>query len=173
MADIVALTKELLGEAIILVDKIFPPEYEEEPAKDEIAASLFPEKYEKYFNKTGIRPSLKYWVAISKGKVVGIVGLYNYVFDLADITWLGWYLVSPKARKHGTGTSLLLFAIEEAKRQGKKRLMVYTTDDPEELYSHHFYRKHGFREIGQNPWGPNPELTEFYFELDLMKAQAE
>lgn len=169
MANIVALTKEWLEETIALADKIFPPEFEEEPAKDEIPASLFPEQYREYLAKTEIKPGLKYWVAADNGKVIGLIGLYNYEFDPDDLVWLGWFLVDPSARKKGIGNRLLLFAIEEAKKRGKKFLKLYSTDDSAELDSHRLYEKYGFRNIGQKPWGPDPKQTELFFELDLTK----
>lgn len=169
------LTADLLEETIKLADEIFPPEYEEEPAKDEIPASLFPDRYREYFAKTGIKPGLKYWVAVESGKVIGLIGLYEHESDLDDLIWLGWFLTDPVSRKKNVGTKLLRFAIQQSWNASKKRLRVYTTDDPDELYSHHFYKKHGFRLVAQKPWKHNPELnlTEFHFELDLTTAQVE
>lgn len=169
------LTPELLGETIRLADEIFSPEYEEKSAKDELPTSLFPDRYQEYFAKIGIKPGLKYWVAVENEKVVGLVGLYEHEIDPEDLIWLGWFLADPVSRRRGVGTQLLRFAIRQAKIWGKKRLRVYTTDDPEELYSHHFYRQHGFRLIKAQPWKHNPELnlTEFQFELDLAMAQIE
>lgn len=173
--EITVLTTDLLEETVKLADEIFPSEYEEEPAKDEIPASLFPEQHQEYLAKTGIKPGLKYWVAIENEKVVGLVGLYEQESDPDDLIWLGWFLTDSTSRKKGVGAKLLRFAIQRARDAGKKGLRVYTTDDPDELYSHHFYRKHGFRLIKTQPWKHNPELdlTEFQFELDLATAQVE
>jgi GNAT superfamily N-acetyltransferase len=170
--EIVGLTKRNLEQAVNLVEKIFPSEYEEEAGKDELPASLNPDAYRDYLERTGITPGLKYWVAVEKGRVIGSVGLYCYKEDQGEADWLGWFCVDEDFRCKGTGTKLLLFAINEAKKHGKEYLRLYTTDDEDELDSHRLYEKYGFKVIETKPWTGRPELnlTEFIYELNL-KAQ--
>lgn len=170
MFRILPLTKERLEEAVKLADDIFPSEYEEEPAKTEIPASLSPDNYRDFFLKTGILPSLRYWVAIDEDdKVVGIVGLYRYEAD-EEAEWLGWYLVAPSARKQGVGTELLQFAAKEARKQGRKFLRLYSTTDPNSFDAHRLFKGFGFRLIEEEAWEPDPRFTKLIFELNL-KAQ--
>ena len=162
------LTKRNLEQAVNLVEKIFPSEYEEEAGKDELPASLNPELYRDYLEKTGITWA-RYWVAEENGKVIGNIGIYTYNDDEDEADWLGWFCVDEDFRNNGIGTKLLLFAIEEAKKRGKDYLRLYTTDDEDELDSHRLYEKYGFKVIGAKPWTAAPELglTEFTYELKL------
>lgn len=170
---IVPLTEERLKEAIGLANKVFPPEKEEEPAKEELTASLFPGELQNFFSRTKIQPGLKYWVAVnSKGKVAGVVGLYNYESDAEDTIWLGWFFVAPRTRRKGIGTELLNFAISEAQKRGKKVLKLYSTTDPEEFCAHRLYGKNGFLLVLQEPWNMDPKLKKLFFELNL-KARIE
>ena len=59
---------------------------------------------------------------------IGVIGLYEVPKNSDDI-WLNWFGVLPKYRKHGFGTQMLLFALETAKKMGKKnfRLFTYST----------------------------------------------
>ena len=59
---------------------------------------------------------------------IGVIGLYEVEENSNDI-WLNWFGVLPKYRKHGFGTQMLLFALETAKKMGKKnfRLFTYST----------------------------------------------
>lgn len=56
---------------------------------------------------------------------VGIVGLYE-IEGSPDDVWLNWFGVLPKYRKHGIGTQMLLFALETAKKIGKKNFRLCT-----------------------------------------------
>lgn len=160
------MTEKVLNEVVSLVATVFPPEYEEEPGTLELPASLNPDAYQDFLKKTQMS-NLKYWVAIDSGKVVGVVGLYCYEEDKKDAVWLGWYCVDRVARKRSTGTELLLFAIEEARKQGKKFLRLYTTTDPAERDAQRIFRRHGFHLIKEGPWEGDPELTKLYYELKL------
>lgn len=151
MVGIEELNEKDLKEASNFVDSLFPSVYEEEPGSLDLSASLFPELYEEYLQKTEIR-NLKYWVAKSAGIIVGIIGLYNYNTDKDCEIWIGWFAVKSEFRKKGIGEKLFRFAVEKAREQGKSILNVYTSNDPEEASGVEFYEDHGFRLIGKEPW---------------------
>ena len=165
------MTQETLDQAVALVTKIFPPEYEEEPGTEELPASLDPDARRAFLAKSGIT-FLQYWVAMRGKKVAGIVGLYCYKQDEVEADWLGWFCVKKSARRKGLGSELLLLAISEAKKRGKNFLRLYTTDDPEEIDAHRMFERYGFKVVGSKPWKAAPELglTEIFYELNL-KAQ--
>jgi GNAT superfamily N-acetyltransferase len=92
--------------------------------------------------------SIKYWVALdSNKKVHGIVGLYTLSYDEKEAYWLGWYLVDPKSRGKGIGKLLLESIIKKSKKQGKKYLRLYTSNDPNEKRANEIYDKLGFTPI--------------------------
>ena len=171
MISIVPLTEERLSEAIALVTEVFPPEYEFEPADEELAASLDPETHQDFLSRTGFRPTLQYWVALEAAAIIGVVGLNEYKKDPDEIVWLGWFCVNERAKRQGVGTKLLRFVIEEAKMRGKKTFRLYSSTDPDELYSHGFFKKFGFRLIHKEPFPGLEELDKLTFELNLTKAQ--
>ncbi len=159
------LSKRTLEPAIKLLNSIF--HYEKEIPQVSLHASLNPEPYRKYLNEWKI-PELRYWVALSKsGKVIGTVGLYSYKKGRKEASWVGWFSVSPKYRKHGIGTKLLDFAIYNAKLTGKKYLRLYTTTNPNELAAHKLYEKTGFVKTGEEP--QKGKDKKIFYRLDLRK----
>lgn len=60
-----------------------------------------------------------------RNKPVGVIGLYEIKGSSDDI-WLNWFGVLSKYRKHGFGTQMLLFALETAKKIGKKNFRLFT-----------------------------------------------
>lgn len=60
-----------------------------------------------------------------KKQPVGVIGLYEIEGSPDDI-WLNWFGVLPCYRKHGFGTQMLLFALETAKKMGKKNFRLFT-----------------------------------------------
>ena len=166
MVEIKKLTKANLREAVRLVCSAFPPEGELESADMELPASLNPVGYKDYLDKTQMT-DLKYWVAISSARLVGVVGIYSYQYEKTNTAWLGWFVVDPGVRNGGIGKDLLHFAIEQARAIGKKSLKVYVVPDEDGDFRS-FYEKKGFKFVGSEPWeGPDEGLTKYYYELDL------
>ena len=75
-------------------------------------------------NKKNSSLPLDYLVYYRKDPV-GVIGLYEIDGSPDDI-WLNWFGVLEKYRKHGFGTQMLLFALETAKKMGKKNLRLFT-----------------------------------------------
>jgi len=160
------LSSGTLEEAKKLVNKVFPLQTEEENSDKWLTFSL--EQREKnqdagreYSNKPG------YWVFLKGKKVVGIIGLYEYGRNAKNVSWLGWFCVDPAFRKRGIGSELLEYAIAAAKKSGKKRLRLYTTNDPNEADAQKLYEKYGFLVTKKNA-GKRGKYTVFHRELVLV-----
>lgn len=163
MVKIEPLSKMKLKETVGLVNEIFLNETEE-PSDEEIPASLEPEKYQDFLSKYQMS-NIRYWLVINDfGKVIGVVGLYCYEFDKNEAFWLGWFCVHPEARRSGIGNTLLRFAINVARAEGKKFLRLYTSTNPNELDSHRLYEKHRLKLTKEEPY-PNGEFKKLYYEL--------
>jgi len=142
--EILILTKKYLNKGVKLVESIF--KYEDESSKREIEASVDEKKFQKYVTEIDrhIR-SLEYFVAVNtKGKCVGIIGMYTLVENYEDTLWLGWYCVHKKHRGRGIGKLLLDFVIDEARERGKKYICIYTSTDSNEAKAQEIYEKYGF-----------------------------
>ena len=74
-------------------------------------------------NKNSILPID--FIVYYRKQPVGIIGLYE-IKDSPDDIWLNWFGVLPKYRTHGFGTQMLLFALETAKKMGKKTFRLFT-----------------------------------------------
>jgi GNAT superfamily N-acetyltransferase len=120
-------------------DKDYPPKW--------LKASLKPEINKELYLEFDIM-SLKYWVALdTNNRVFGIIGLYTLSYDEKEAYWLGWYCVDPKSRGKGVGKLLLNFVISKAKKDGKKWLRLYTSNEPNERRANEIYDKLGFKLI--------------------------
>lgn len=161
MISIEALTKERLSDAINLTKEVFG----ESTAKKDLPASLTPDKYKKYLEKTEIF-NLEYWVAVDGNDILGVIGLYSEENGKEETRWIGWFCVNPLARKRGIGSQLLRFVIEKARMEGRKTLKVYTSDHPTEINSHRLYEKHGFQLFKKRPVG-NTGYMFLYYQLEL------
>jgi ribosomal protein S18 acetylase RimI-like enzyme len=130
-----------LNSVIALRDAVFPSlgNYE----YDTLHASLNPSNYQVH-KKLSIT-DLVYWTAIDTfaQNIAGLIGLYIELDD-PDGIWLGWYCVDNKYRGHKIGSKLLAFAINEAIKQNKKYLHLYTTADEEYATARIQYEKMGF-----------------------------
>jgi len=83
----------------------------------------------------------------SKGKVIGVTGLYSLKYDEKEAYWLGWYCVNPSFRGEGIGRDLLGFIINLSKMDNKKWLRLYTSKDPNEKRANEIYNKLGFKPL--------------------------
>ncbi|MGG5460449.1 GNAT family N-acetyltransferase [Clostridium sp. B9] len=141
---IIPLSKKYYKKASKLVDSVFFDE-DYTPSK-ELKASLskkYLKKFQKHHDSDVL--SLKYYIAIDNLKsIIGIIGLYTIKNDSKDNIWLGWYCVSPDYRGKKIGKTLLEFAIEEAKRQGKKYLYLYTSTESKEAVAQKIYDINNF-----------------------------
>ncbi|MBI5803895.1 GNAT family N-acetyltransferase [Candidatus Pacearchaeota archaeon] len=144
---IISLNKKNVDEASSLLLDVFHSEKKDidYPPKW-LKASLNPEKNKKLYAKFDVK-YLRYWVAVSEKKVVGIVGLYTHAYGEKESYWLGWYCVSPEFRGRGVGKALLEFAIDKSRKAGKKWLRLYTSNDPGEKRANQIYDKLGFAPI--------------------------
>ncbi|MEO2068133.1 MAG: N-acetyltransferase [Desulfurobacteriaceae bacterium] len=81
-----------------------------------------------------------FWVYEKEGKVLGTCALTIFWNDLAEIRSLA---VDPNHLKKGIGTTLVKYALEEAKDFGISRVFTLT-------YQVKFFEKLGFRVIDKN-----------------------
>lgn len=134
------LTKEDLEETLELTNSVFT--YEAGLKWPQIAyrASL---GYKKEQQRIKGIDMCRYWVEKDK-QILGTIGLYHQKEDSPHKGWLGWFCVSPKARRNGIGRKLLNFAIEESQRLGYKELWLYTSRSPEEIAAQFLYEKMSF-----------------------------
>lgn len=64
-----------------------------------------------------------HWVAEDAGQIVGTLALYFPEFDNRDNVDME-LAVRPESRRHGIGTTLLRTAVDETRREGRKRIIV-------------------------------------------------
>ena len=108
-------------EAIEVQRTIFP----EEDGLVNILASLDRELFEK---ETGLHypdDHIKYYLAYSNNKPVGITGLYYQPGDQEEM-WLAWFGVIAEYRGLGYGTSILEWSMNKVLSVGRKTLRLYT-----------------------------------------------
>lgn len=107
-------------EAIELQRKIFP-----EDGLLNILASLDRDLFQK---ETGIQypdDHVKYYLAYLSGHPIGITGLYYQPGDTEEM-WVAWFGVLSEYRNQGYGSSILNWTMDEALRQGRKTIRLYT-----------------------------------------------
>ncbi len=71
------------------------------------------------------RKEIIYWLVYKDNKPIGISGLYSY-HEYPEDAWLGWFGVLPEERKRGYGSDIFDFFEKYAKKQGYKRIRLYT-----------------------------------------------
>ena len=144
------LSKKTLKQTNSLLIKIFensPKDYDYPPKW--LKASINKKSSKELFSKFDVT-YFKYWVAIDKSKVVGVIGLYSLAVDKHNTLWTGWFGVSPKSRGKGIGTKLLDFIIQKSRRANKKFLRLYTSDSLIESDAQKLYDKVGFKRISKD-----------------------
>lgn len=96
-------------------------------------------------------------VAEVDSRVVGFATFHRRTPDEAQLSWLG---VRPEWQGRGVGSRLLAGVEHILRRQGVRRLYVFTVDetvdDPAFAYTRRFYERHGFHPVGRwpNAFGP-------------------
>jgi GNAT superfamily N-acetyltransferase len=120
------------------------------------------------------RPGLHYdgstgWFRVIEdgdGRVIGCVGLTDNGGGTFELHRL---YVLASARRSGAGSALLRWVIEEARRRGAQRLILFSDVHFED--AHRLYRRHGFRctrfRYAPDPW----QSREWGFELDLGRCE--
>lgn len=139
---IVPLSRKTLENAKVLANKCFPVQMENESSDGLLEASLGMRDV-KSVDPKGV--FIKYWVVATGKKVVGLVGLYGEKKKIKNEYWLAHFCVHPKFRLRGIGTALIDFATKKARADGKKRLVLYTTNSRLERAAQFLYDKKGFR----------------------------
>ena len=140
------LSKKTLAKACKLTLRVFHSDINDDDYPPKwLKASLDYQKNKKFDLDV---KDLVYWAALDdKDKVVGIVGIYTLKYDEKEAYWLGWYCVDLKSRRKGIGRLLLNFVIAKAKKDGKKWLRLYTSNEPNEKRANEIYDKLGFKPI--------------------------
>jgi GNAT superfamily N-acetyltransferase len=130
---IILLSKELLNNAIALIEAVFPYKPDQKTAKWSFRDSLKQPNSDQ-----------QYWLAANPHEeIVGVTGLYHDYND-KSVAWLGWFGVHPQHRRHGLGSMLLEFSVSEATKRGFSVLKLYSSFDENERAAHCLYRKYGF-----------------------------
>jgi GNAT superfamily N-acetyltransferase len=138
------LSQERLEQALLLVKKCFPDEYES--AEVAYKESLGTDHYNSLWTTY-----LQYWVVIDKDtdKIVALTGLYQDFEQAGDEVWLGWFCVDPDQRRRGLGRETLKWTIDFAKSQGYKYLRLWTSDHPDEAPAQALFESMGLKAFRQ------------------------
>jgi len=159
------LSKKTLESAERLARAVFPEQLPDEDTDFWLPASL-----DGSYRKASPWPDciwVKYWVAVEKGKVIGITGLYKTKKDWREAYWLSWFMVDPEYRGRGIGSRLVDMMIMKARADGKKFLRLYTSPlDPVQRAAQKLYAKKGFHKTGSEYW-KGKKYKVAYKELKL------
>lgn len=150
---IVPLTKENLPQAIAAAKDGFSYGWPVlNPAKD-FRASLDPIKNAARVSMDPkVEMNARYWVAMdNQGKVVGTTGLYETMPDQGKAYWLGWMSVPRAYQGQGIGKKLVDFSVEQAQKEGREYLRLYTSTSRGESAAQILYERKGFHIMGREP----------------------
>lgn len=150
---IVPLTKENLPKAIAAAKDGFHYGWPVlNPAKD-FRASLDPIKNAARVSfDPKVEMNARYWVAMdNQGRVVGTTGLYETMQDQGKAYWLGWMSVPRAYQGQGIGKKLVDFSVEEAQKDGREYLRLYTSTSRGESAAQMLYERQGFKIMGREP----------------------
>lgn len=145
--QIQSLDKQYLDETIILLNRIFPEQDEEENVDTCFRASLDYEAYSSVLQRWKI-PKLEYFIALQDGKVVGTSGIYEMLDD-PQSAWVGWTSVAPEYRRQGIGKQLILHTMHVAKSRNYTILKLHTVDIDSQKNAHALYESVGFKFISR------------------------
>lgn len=150
---IVPLTRENLPKAIAAAKDGFHYGWPVlNPAKD-FKAALDPIKNA---SRVSLDPKVemnaRYWVAMdNQGRVVGTTGLYETMQDQGKAYWLGWMSVPRAYQGQGIGKKLVDFSVEQAQKDGREYLRLYTSTSHGESAAQLLYERQGFKIMGREP----------------------
>jgi len=88
--------------------------------------------------------SVRCWTALGAGgPVSGLASLYSYQSH-PDEVWLAWFGLLPEVRGHGAGAQFLDWLIDRTRKEGRRTLRLWTTDESEYAVAMRLYLNHGF-----------------------------
>ncbi len=104
-------------------------------------------------------PRERIWLAEQGGRLVGCVAIVaaeeeGVAAEHGGVAQLRWYLVDPAARGRGLGTLLLREAVDFARAQGYRRVILWTVSAL--VDAARLYRAAGFERVEERPgrhWG--------------------
>jgi len=163
---IVDLTRERLEETVSLLQRVFSYyKYSEEDFKASFEIALGIKSLEEALSKTekhpdeikeaerrleelraGVIHSDTYWNYEELTKIAGLIGLTIWKEGIKTReVWLGWFCVDPEFRGRKIGSILLDYAIDKAKELEFKKLLLLTTDLPQENAAQVLYESRGLK----------------------------
>ncbi len=123
-----------------VASELFPWEHEHQEA---LIASLAPREHAAFYDSRAL-DTVRCWNAIHQGEVGGMAMLYGYRAQLDEV-WLAWFGLLPFARGCGAGTQLLDGIINNARKEGRRVMRLWTTDEAEYSAAVRMYTRRGFR----------------------------
>ncbi len=104
------------------------------------------------------------------GRILGTVMLQRWpeggqVVASRDEAEIRALAVSPEGQGRGTGRALLRAAIERAKQEGVRHLVLLT--QPDMRAAQHLYDQAGFGRLPDRDWSPRPGVTLLAYGLPL------
>jgi GNAT superfamily N-acetyltransferase len=157
----VPLTADHLIEASRVAAVLFPWETEHQEA---LATALAPEAQRTFLNGHGLA-SVRCGVALKENLVAGLACFYVYE-ERPEEVWLAWFGLRPEMRGQGKGREFLDWFIDTARREGRKVLRLWTTDEPEYAAARRMYDRRGF--ICETwPALPGEDWTTYVLSLGL------
>lgn len=111
-----------------------------------LPASINPQEYLEYYNRNKTI-EVVYYIVIDEdmNKVIGTIGYYNQQEDVAEASWVAWFVVDKDYRNKGIGSKLFSFILNKVKKKGKKYLRLYTSTSPLEKNAQGFYERRGMK----------------------------
>lgn len=104
------------------------------------------------------------------GEVLGSVTYARHGSPLAEVSADGeaefrMLGVAPSAQGRGVGRALVLGCIEQARRDGARRLMLST--QRQSAVAHRLYERLGFVRAPEQDWSPSPGVDLLVYSLEL------
>lgn len=156
-----SLQAESLLAAQQVAAELFPWEAEHQQA---LPAAVYPERHPAFYRDRGLE-AVRCRVVRHADQVAGLAALYSYARQPDDI-WLAWYGLRPFVRGLGLGARLLDLVTEEARREGRSVLRLWTTDEAEYQKAVQLYHRRGFI-CEQAPSAPGETWKTLVFSLGL------
>ena len=161
-----ALSKKTLGDAIHLLEKTFPYSTPDDNPSDSLNASLNPQHYKTYLDKTGSFGN-KYWVLIDRyGVLRGISGLHYHTMDCDEAVWGGWTAVDQTIIRSCSKKSveLLRYVLDKAIHTKKSYLRLYFFNEDINGMAYRLYQR-------VNPAEFKRTSSKVYFQIDLAQLR--
>ena len=97
----------------------------------------------------GLNDGRDYYIYRREGRILGLVGLHNYIWGPRENVWLTWFCVHPEVQGQGLGTTLLSAAEAMARKLDYRKFFIETYDMPDFAVARAFYEKRGFALSGK------------------------